>query len=110
MFYCTICPGLPALKLLLLTIVFLLPVIGFISMLDYARKGQTLPQRRQRKRHGLLYWVLLPLLAAVPLGLSILHYLPDLVAPVTVLALASIAFLGSNRQRRIEEEQEKRLM
>ncbi|MBX7215776.1 MAG: hypothetical protein K1X90_02325 [Candidatus Kapabacteria bacterium] len=95
---------MPILTIILLCIAAVLPVLGFILMLGFARKGETLPERRWRKRHGLLFWVLIPALLGAGIVLGILEFLPDLSTKLSVLLLGVTTATGMALQRRHEEK------
>ena len=90
--------------MILLGIAAVLPVVGFILMLGFARKGETLSERRWRKRHGLLFWVLIPALLGAGIVLGILEFLPDLSTKLSVLLLGVTTATGIALPRRHEEK------
>lgn len=73
-------------------------------MLGFARKGTTLTERRWRKRHGLLFWVLIPAILGITIVLGILTYLPDIVIKISVLLLGISTATGMALQQRHEEK------
>lgn len=82
----------------------MLPFIGFILMLGFARQGTTLAERRWRKRHGLLFWVLIPAILGTAIVLGILEFLPDLSIKISVLLLGINTVTGMALQRRHEDK------
>ncbi|MCC7438754.1 MAG: GlsB/YeaQ/YmgE family stress response membrane protein [Armatimonadetes bacterium] len=92
------------LTIILCCIAVLLPFVGLALMLGFARKGTTLPERRWRKRHGLLFWVLIPAVLGAVILLGIVRFLPDLSIKISVLLLGATTATGMALQRRHEEK------
>jgi hypothetical protein len=91
------------LTLLLVTIVAMIPIIGFIMTISHARKADTIREQRWRKGHGVLYWTLLPGLFGAIILLSVVDVLPRLFSFVGILLLGVTTSISFLMQRKREE-------
>ena len=91
----------------LIVVALLIPVAGFVLMIMHARKGDTRAEHRWRKRHGLLFWVLLPGLAGVVTAAGVLELLPQIFAIVGVALLGTTTFISWSLQTRHDERLER---
>jgi hypothetical protein len=91
------------LELLLVAIVFLIPVMGFVLTLGYARKAHGSIEQRWRKNHGLLFWVLIPGAAGVLTVLGMTDILPRIFSLIGIGALGASTFTSWNMQKKREE-------
>jgi hypothetical protein len=89
--------------LILLVIAGLIPVAGFILTITHARGGQTRADQRWRKKHGLLFWVLIPGIAGLAMMLGFIEVWPRIASVLGILGLASTTSLSFYLQKRHEE-------
>lgn len=87
----------------LIVITALIPLVGFAMTIIQSRKGTSRREQRWRKRHGLLFWVLLPTIFGMMTLLGYLRILPDLYGLIGVIALGGTTFLSWSINERHEE-------
>ncbi len=92
------------LELVLMAVAFLIPVTGFILMLNHARDADSLEESRWRKSHGIVYWVLIPGIIGFVIILSLIGVLPRLFALLGIIALALSTTLSMSLQKKREKE------
>lgn len=88
----------------LLAIAVLIPALGFIMTLTHARKAETRTEQRWRKRHGLLFWVLIPFIAGAVSAAAILEMIPPIFTIIGVAILGLATFLSWSFQTRHDEK------
>lgn len=88
----------------LLAIAVLIPVIGFIMTIMHARKGVSIAEQRWRKKHGLMFWVLIPTIAGMMTLFGHLDVLPRLFSLIGIMLLGASTLLSWSMQQRHEEE------
>ncbi len=88
----------------LLVIAILIPVIGFVMTISHARKGDTRTEQRWRKRHGLLFWVLMPGFAGSLTLLGYVGVLPRLASLFGILLLSGSTYASWWMQQNRKEQ------
>ncbi|MBS1912037.1 MAG: hypothetical protein JST22_08635 [Bacteroidetes bacterium] len=90
-------------RLGLLVIALLIPIVGFVMTLSYARKGESRAEQRWRKRHGLLFWALLPGVAGTMTLLGAVHILPDIFGLIGIIVLGGATLFSWQVQQKRRE-------
>ncbi|MEO5930494.1 MAG: hypothetical protein ABIR47_11225 [Candidatus Kapaibacterium sp.] len=90
-------------QIFLVAIVFLIPVIGFIMTISHARKGFSRQEQRWRKRHGLLFWVLIPSLSGLITILGHIGVLPNVFGLIGIIMLSTAVLLSRQIQQNHKE-------
>ncbi len=72
--------------------------------LTNARKGDSRAEQRWRKRHGLLYWVVVPFVAGVVSTAAMMEMIPSIFTIVGVAILGLTTFLSWSIQTRHDEK------
>lgn len=88
----------------LIAIAVLIPIVGFILTLTNARKGESRAEQRWRKRHGLLFWVIIPFIAGVVSTAAMLEMIPSIFTIIGVAILGLTTFLSWSLQTRHDEK------
>lgn len=88
--------------MVLAAITLLIPIVGFVMTLSHARAGETRSEQRWRKRHGLLFWVLLPGAAGAMVLMGFAEILPKIFSIIGIVLLALGATLSHTMTRRHE--------
>lgn len=81
----------------LAVLAILMPVVGFIMTILYARKGDSRMEQRFRKRHGMLYWVLIPMVTSTVTLLGATRILPRVFAAIGIIILAGTTLLSRSQ-------------
>ncbi len=87
----------------LIGIVIVIPIIGFLSTISYARKADTAPEQRWRKGHGVFFWVMIPGALGLITILSATGMLPKVFSLISVIILACTTLISWSLQRKREE-------
>ena len=89
--------------IVLLALALVIPIVGFAMAISHARKGDTAREQRWRKRHGLVFWSLIPGIAGFITVLGVAQVLPSIFSLAGIVVLALSTSLSMYLQKKQEE-------